>query len=66
MVTRRIITERSLNPFRSMPLRLVQEINREESRRDPEVRQFVEDVYFVDDWRKCKIPERLKPYVDEE
>lgn len=30
---------------------------------DVDVRKYFEDIHGAGDWRKCKIPEVLKPYI---
>ena len=60
------ISECSFNPFYTMPLSMLEAFDKKEIHDDPDVQQFLDDVYYVDDWRKCKIPECLKPYIDEE
>ncbi len=61
-----IVSECSFNPYSNMPLCLIEAILEPGVNEDKEVAQFLKDIYFVDDWRKCRIPECLKPYIDEE
>lgn len=30
---------------------------------DVDVRKYFEDIYEAGDWRRCEIPEVLKPYI---
>lgn len=59
--------ELSWSPFSDLPLpflRKLIEYGKEQG--DPECNAFVEEVYEKLDWRKCKIPDKLKPYLEQD
>ncbi len=56
--------ELSWNPFEGLPLVFLDKlIEYGEEKGDPECCAFVDEVYEKLDWRKCKIPDVLKPYI---
>lgn len=59
--------ELSWSPFSDLPLAFLRKlIEYGKEQGDPECNAFVEEVYEKLDWRKCKIPDKLKPYLEQD
>nr|DAS37363.1 MAG TPA: hypothetical protein [Caudoviricetes sp.] len=61
------ITEMCINPFDGMYTELGAEFGKKLDEfclaGDPDVYKYIGDIYAARDWRKCEIPEVLKPYI---
>lgn len=60
-------TEMCINPFNGMYTELGAEFGKKLDEfclaGNPDVNKYIDDIYEARDWRKCEIPEVLKPYI---
>lgn len=60
-------TEMSINPFigicDELGVEFSEKIDEFCSAGNPDVIKYIDDIYEARDWRRCEIPEVLKPYI---